>query len=90
MKSVALAAVLLMAALTCAMTWRMGGSLSELTRQVEPRTIMQQKHETSWTDSEGLTHKVTTPRNTNEPDEEWAARHAASVAALKAIFPPAA
>jgi len=90
MKSAATAAVLLMAALTCAMTWRMGEYLTNLSHQMENETIMAQSHETSWQDAEGLTHKVTTPLNAGKSDDEWADRHAASVAALKNIFPPAA
>lgn len=44
---------------------------------------------TTWTDAENLTHTVSTPRDGTESAAEHAARHAESVAALKALYPPA-
>lgn len=47
-----------------------------------------------WKDANGVNHEVQTPREKDaegewEPLEEWAARHAAAVAALQVHFPPA-
>jgi hypothetical protein len=44
---------------------------------------------TRWRDAKGVEHSVNTPRQEGESAEEHAARHAAAVAALQAIYPPA-
>ncbi len=41
---------------------------------------------TTWEAAAG-TMTLTTPRNQGESDEDWAARHAASLAAMQAQFP---
>lgn len=43
----------------------------------------------TWTDAEGVEHKVKTVRAPGESPEQHAARHQADVEALKAIYPPA-
>jgi hypothetical protein len=44
---------------------------------------------TRWRNAKGVEHSVNTPRQEGESAEEHAARHAAAVAALQAIYPPA-
>jgi environmental stress-induced protein Ves len=43
----------------------------------------------SWVDASGLTHEVVTNPIQDESAEDFAARHAERVEALKAIYPPA-
>lgn len=45
--------------------------------------------ESQWTDADGIEHKVTTQAEDGEDPGVFAARHAADVQALKAIYPPA-
>jgi len=45
-----------------------------------------QSFETEWT-SDGVLHRVTTPRIPDEDLADWAQRHADAVRALQAIFP---
>jgi hypothetical protein len=44
--------------------------------------------ETTWTSAGPLTQLVRTERNPDETEEDFAARHKASVDALKALYPP--
>lgn len=44
--------------------------------------------ETTWTDSDGLIHTVSTPRDDNETLDDWTLRHKAAVDAMKKLYPP--
>lgn len=44
---------------------------------------------TTWTDTEGRDHTVTTYRGNGQSEVAWHAQHDAAVGALKQVYPPA-
>lgn len=71
--------------------------VAAIDRKVPPLRIEQPRQkpeerpnmlETTWTDTDGITHTVQTTQNQGEDVTAWVARHAAAVNALKAAFPP--
>lgn len=49
-----------------------------------------QTHTATWVDATGITRTVSTVRNAGESDDDWAARHDASVQVALAKWPPPA
>jgi hypothetical protein len=68
--------------------WRIEATATRV-REFAEELDQMQTLVTRWRDAKGVEHTVNTPRQEGESADEHAARHAAAVAALQAIYPPA-
>lgn len=83
---IAVTALALLAATFSAAGWHQTSRLVELREQ---EILTMQELVTTWTDAQGRTQEVRTPRNANEAKEAWKARHAEGVEVLEELYPPA-
>lgn len=68
--------------------WRIEATVTRV-REFAEELDQMQTLVTRWRDAKGVEHSVNTPHKEGESAEEHAARHAAAVAALQALYPPA-
>lgn len=88
-KAVAYALILSLLVFCGLLLFESNSKLDGLRAAVERSVAKMATYTTKWTDKNGLDHEVTTTKQDGETDDQHAARHAAAVAALLAIYPKA-